>query len=40
MPKRTDLFSILVIGAGRIVIGQACEFDTSGSQAITLATDR
>ncbi len=34
MPKRTDLQSILIIGAGPIVIGQACEFDYSGSQAI------
>jgi carbamoyl-phosphate synthase large subunit len=34
MPKRTDLKSILVIGAGPIVIGQACEFDYSGVQAI------
>ena len=33
MPKRTDLRSILVIGAGPIVIGQACEFDYSGAQA-------
>ncbi len=33
MPKRTDIRSILVIGAGPIVIGQACEFDYSGSQA-------
>src|ERR1044071_1000814 len=33
MPKRTDLKSILVIGAGPIVIGQACEFDYSGAQA-------
>ncbi len=33
MPKRTDLQSILVIGAGPIVIGQACEFDYSGAQA-------
>jgi carbamoyl-phosphate synthase large subunit len=33
MPKRTDLRSILVIGAGPIVIGQACEFDYSGTQA-------
>jgi len=33
MPKRTDLKSILVIGAGPIVIGQACEFDYSGTQA-------
>src|SRR6201995_4193704 len=34
MPKRTDLKSILVIGAGPIIIGQACEFDYSGVQAI------
>ena len=34
MPKPTDISSILVIGAGPIVIGQACEFDTSGTQAI------
>ena len=33
MPKRTDLSSILIIGAGPIVIGQACEFDYSGVQA-------
>lgn len=33
MPKRTDIKSILVIGAGPIVIGQACEFDYSGAQA-------
>ena len=33
MPKRTDIASILVIGAGPIVIGQACEFDYSGTQA-------
>ncbi|MFH4355845.1 MAG: carbamoyl-phosphate synthase large subunit [Neisseriaceae bacterium] len=33
MPKRTDLNSILIIGAGPIVIGQACEFDYSGTQA-------
>ena len=33
MPKRTDISSILVIGAGPIVIGQACEFDYSGTQA-------
>ena len=33
MPKRTDLESILIIGAGPIVIGQACEFDYSGAQA-------
>ncbi len=34
MPKRTDLKSILVVGAGPIVIGQACEFDYSGTQAL------
>ncbi|MEM7767309.1 MAG: carbamoyl phosphate synthase large subunit, partial [Pseudomonadota bacterium] len=34
MPKRTDIASILVIGAGPIVIGQACEFDYSGVQAV------
>src|SRR6187401_2602875 len=33
MPKRTDIESILTIGAGPIVIGQACEFDYSGAQA-------
>lgn len=33
MPKRTDINSILIIGAGPIVIGQACEFDYSGAQA-------
>ena len=33
MPKRTDLHSILIIGAGPIIIGQACEFDYSGVQA-------
>lgn len=33
MPKRPDLKSILIIGAGPIVIGQACEFDYSGTQA-------
>jgi len=33
MPKRTDLHSILIIGAGPIIIGQACEFDYSGAQA-------
>jgi len=33
MPKRTDIKSILIIGAGPIVIGQACEFDYSGAQA-------
>ena len=34
MPKRTDIESILIIGAGPIIIGQACEFDYSGTQAI------
>lgn len=34
MPKRTDIHSIMVLGAGPIVIGQACEFDYSGSQAV------
>ena len=33
MPKREDIKSILVIGSGPIVIGQACEFDYSGAQA-------
>ena len=33
MPKRTDISSILIVGAGPIVIGQACEFDYSGAQA-------
>ena len=33
MPKRTDIKSILLLGAGPIVIGQACEFDYSGTQA-------
>ena len=35
MPKRTDINSILIIGAGPIIIGQACEFDYSGTQACT-----
>ena len=33
MPKRLDIKKILIIGAGPIVIGQACEFDYSGAQA-------
>ena len=33
MPRRTDIKSILLIGSGPIVIGQACEFDYSGTQA-------
>ena len=39
MPKRTDLRSILIIGAGPIVIGQACEFDYSGAQACKALKD-
>ena len=39
MPKRTDIQSILVIGAGPIIIGQACEFDYSGVQAIKALKD-
>ena len=33
MPRRTDLHKILMIGSGPVIIGQACEFDYSGSQA-------
>ena len=39
MPKRTDIKSILIIGAGPIVIGQACEFDYSGAQACKALTE-
>jgi carbamoyl-phosphate synthase large subunit len=39
MPKRTDIHSILIIGAGPIVIGQACEFDYSGAQACKTLRD-
>ena len=39
MPKRTDIKSILIIGAGPIVIGQACEFDYSGTQATRALRD-
>ncbi|MCY4407047.1 MAG: carbamoyl phosphate synthase large subunit, partial [Rhodospirillaceae bacterium] len=39
MPKRTDIGSIMVIGAGPIVIGQACEFDYSGTQACKALKD-
>ena len=39
MPKRTDIKSILIIGAGPIVIGQACEFDYSGTQAAKALRD-
>ncbi|MCH7857872.1 MAG: carbamoyl-phosphate synthase large subunit [Gemmatimonadetes bacterium] len=35
MPRRTDLESILILGSGPIIIGQACEFDYSGTQAVT-----
>ena len=34
MPKRQDISSIMIIGAGPIIIGQACEFDYSGTQAV------
>ena len=39
MPKRTDISSILIIGSGPIVIGQACEFDYSGTQACRVLRD-
>ncbi len=39
MPKRTDIQKILVIGSGPIIIGQACEFDYSGSQACRVLSD-
>lgn len=39
MPKRTDIHSVLVIGSGPIVIGQACEFDYSGTQACRVLKD-
>ncbi|MXN63425.1 carbamoyl-phosphate synthase large subunit [Stappia sp. GBMRC 2046] len=39
MPKRTDISSILIIGAGPIIIGQACEFDYSGTQACKALKD-
>jgi carbamoyl-phosphate synthase large subunit len=39
MPKRTDIESILIIGAGPIIIGQACEFDYSGAQACKALRD-
>src|SRR5439155_14153484 len=39
MPKRTDLETILIIGSGPIVIGQACEFDYSGTQACRVLRD-
>jgi carbamoyl-phosphate synthase large subunit len=34
MPKREDISSVMIIGAGPIVIGQACEFDYSGAQGL------
>ena len=40
MPRRTDLESILVIGSGPIIIGQACEFDYSGTQAIKVLREQ
>ena len=39
MPKRTDIKKIMIIGAGPIVIGQACEFDYSGAQACKARRD-
>ena len=39
MPKRTDIHKILIIGSGPIVIGQACEFDYSGTQACRALKD-
>ena len=39
MPKRNDIHSILIIGAGPIIIGQACEFDYSGAQACKALRD-
>ncbi len=39
MPARTDIESILIIGAGPIIIGQACEFDYSGTQAVKALKD-
>ena len=39
MPKREDIKSILIIGSGPIVIGQACEFDYSGTQACKALMD-
>jgi carbamoyl-phosphate synthase large subunit len=39
MPKRTDIHKILIIGSGPIIIGQACEFDYSGTQACRALKD-
>ena len=36
MPQRTDIHKVLIIGSGPIIIGQACEFDYSGTQACNL----
>ena len=36
MPKRTDIKKILLLGSGPIIIGQACEFDYSGTQAVKI----
>ena len=40
MPKRTDIKKIMIIGSGPIVIGQACEFDYSGTQACKALAQR
>ena len=40
MPRRADIESILLIGSGPIVIGQACEFDYSGTQACRVLKQR
>ena len=39
MPKRNDIKSVMIIGAGPIIIGQACEFDYSGTQACKALKD-
>ena len=39
LPKRTDIHTVCVIGSGPIVIGQACEFDYSGTQALRVLRD-
>src|SRR5438046_3656301 len=39
MPKRTDLKKVMVVGSGPIIIGQACEFDYSGTQAVKALKD-
>jgi carbamoyl-phosphate synthase large subunit len=40
MPRRDDIHSVLVLGSGPIIIGQACEFDYSGTQACTVLRRR